>query len=157
MQVLLAKAYYRSGQKKDAADAASVVLKRYPFCFDANLVLAEILGTDRPESAQGYRQRVVELDPYAAQADNMFLAAEVSDAAVSLERLDWNGQPVGMTEDWGSSSAISLESGISDREVQPEWMKASYTEETPLSAPAFDSDKMPHPSLHFPLTTSRTS
>ncbi|MCK7505749.1 MAG: hypothetical protein MZV70_17800 [Desulfobacterales bacterium] len=51
----------------------SAVLKRYPFCLDANLVLAEILGTDRPESAQGYRQRVVELDPCAAQvADNMF-------------------------------------------------------------------------------------
>lgn len=142
MQVLLARAYYKSGQKKDAADAASTVLKRYPFCLDANLVLAEILGADRPESAQAYRRRVIELDPYAAQAaDSLFRSNEVSDAAVSLEHLDWNGQPVGMSTDWASTRAIELESGISDREAQPEWMKASFADETPLSAPAFDSEQ----------------
>src|SRR5512139_2559997 len=65
MQVLLAKAYFKSGQKNDAASAASNVLKRYPYCLDANLVLAEILGSDRPESAQVYRKRVIALDPYA--------------------------------------------------------------------------------------------
>ncbi len=145
MQVLLAKAFYRSGQKKDAADAASAVLKRYPFCLEANLVLAEILGTDRPESAHGYRQRVVELDPYAAQvADSMFRAAEVSDAAVSLEHLEWNGQPVGMSTDWGTERAISLESGVRDRETQPDWLKESFPSETPppLSAPTFGSEPM---------------
>ena len=144
MQALLAKAYYRSGQKNNAADAASAVLKRYPFCLDANLVLAEVLGTDRPESAQTYRHRVIELDPYAAQAvDNMFLANEVSDAAVSIEHLDWNGQPVGMTEDWSSERAIALESGVRDREEQPDWLKGSFTTETPphLSAPAFASEQ----------------
>jgi tetratricopeptide (TPR) repeat protein len=137
MQVLLAKAYYRSGQKKDAADAASAVLKRYPFCLDANLVLAEILNTDRPESAQTYRRRVIELDPYAAQAvDNMFLAGAVSDAAISIDHLEWNGQPVGMTADWSTSRAIDLESGT--REEQPDWLKTS---EPPLSAPAFASEQ----------------
>jgi hypothetical protein len=63
MQVLLAKAYYRSGQKNDAADVASALLRRYPYCLDANRVLIEILGSERPESAQVYRQRVNELDP----------------------------------------------------------------------------------------------
>ena len=142
MQVLLAKAYYRSGQKKDAADTASAVTKRYPFCLDANLVLAEILGTDRPETAQTYRHRVIELDPYAAQAvENMFRANEVSDAAVTLEHLDWNGQPVGMTEDWATSNAIGLESGLSRGDEQPEWMKTAFDEEAPPSAPAFGSEE----------------
>jgi tetratricopeptide (TPR) repeat protein len=131
MQVLLAKAYYKSGQKKDAADAASVVLKRYPFCLDANLVLAEVLGADRPESAQIYRHRVIELDPYAAQVvEDMFRANEVSDAAVSMEHLEWNGQPVGMSTDWASSRAIGLEAGTSDRDEQPEWMRTSFPEES---------------------------
>ncbi|HSO12807.1 MAG TPA: tetratricopeptide repeat protein [Anaerolineales bacterium] len=139
MQILLAKAYYRSGQKNNAADAASVVLKRYPYCLDANLVLADILNTDHPESAQAYRHRVIELDPYAAQAvDNMFRSNEVSDAAVSLEHMEWNGQPVGMSVDWGTERAISLESGISDRETQPDWLKTS---KTPPSVPAFASEQ----------------
>ncbi|MEW6287487.1 MAG: tetratricopeptide repeat protein [Chloroflexota bacterium] len=135
MQVLLARAYFQSGQKKDAADAASAVLKRLPYCREANLVLAEVLGADRPESAQPYRQRVVELDPYAAQADNLFLSSEVSDAAVSIEQLDWKGQPVGMRADW-DSAAIALEGGV--RDEQPDWLKTSLQEEPPLSAPTLE-------------------
>ena len=142
MQVLLAKAYYKSGQRKDAADAASVVLKRYPFCLDANLVLAEVLGADRPESAQIYRHRVIELDPYAAQVvENMFHANEVSDAAVSIEHLEWNGQPVGMSADWSSSRAIGLEAGTSEPDEQPEWMKTSFPEESDPSALAPASEE----------------
>lgn len=137
MQVLLAKAYFRSGQKNDAADAASAVLKRYPFCLEANRVLAEILGADRPESAQVYRQRVVELDPYAFySADDLFRSGEVADAAVSIEHLEWTGQPLGLTEDW-SANAIAMESGIA-RE-QPDWMKTAFEEETPPAAPSFGS------------------
>src|SRR5258705_7773437 len=39
MQALLARAYYRSGLKNDAADTASSVLRTYPQCLDANRVL----------------------------------------------------------------------------------------------------------------------
>src|SRR5690242_6344385 len=111
MQALLAKAYYRSGLKNDAADAASAVLRSNPYNLDANRILVEILSVDHPENVQPYRQRVVELDPYASQVtSSMFLSNEVPDAAVTVERLDWNGQPVGMQSDWESRQAISLES-----------------------------------------------
>jgi tetratricopeptide (TPR) repeat protein len=126
MQVLLARAYYKSGQKKDAADAASAVLKRYPYCFDANRVLTEILGSDRPESAQAYRRHVVELDPYAAQVNGtVFQADEVGDPAVSLDHLDWNGQPVGMPAGWGTTGAIGLNTGSLGQDEQPEWLRNS--------------------------------
>src|SRR5574339_1251777 len=39
MQALLARAYYRSGLKNDAADAASSVQRRYPYSLDASRVL----------------------------------------------------------------------------------------------------------------------
>ncbi|GAB4450785.1 MAG: hypothetical protein OHK0041_13090 [Anaerolineales bacterium] len=144
IQALLARAYFQSGQKKDAADAASDVLKRLPYCREANLILAEILGVDRPESAQPYRQRVIDLDPYAAQADSLLRSAEVSDAAVSLEHLEWNGQEVGMRADW-SSAAIALED--SSRGEQPDWLKTSFQQqETPLSVPALDSEPPASPS-----------
>ena len=140
MQALLAKAYFKSGQKNDAADAASTALKRYPYCLDANRVLTEILGSDRPESAEVYRRRVYELDPYASQVNGtVFESKEVSDAAITLEQLDWNGQPVGMSSDWGSTGGISLKEG-----EQPDWLKNAAPMDgasTPPSAPAFVSEQ----------------
>src|SRR5215510_2630685 len=92
MESLLARAWFKSGQKNEAAEAANSVLRRYPYCLDANRVLVEILGAERPENAQAYRQRVVELDPYAAQVtDTIFESDEVNENAVALEHLDWNG------------------------------------------------------------------
>ena len=143
MQALLARAYYRSGQKNEAAEVASTLLRRYPYCLDANRVLVEILSVDRPENAQVYRQRVFELDPYAAHVNGtVFQSNEVSDAAVSLEHLDWNGQPVGTQAEWRDSQAIRLESGTgSDSQAQPDWLKSSIRDTSPTDPPqpkAFD-------------------
>ncbi|RPJ29197.1 MAG: hypothetical protein EHM33_01725 [Chloroflexi bacterium] len=143
MQVLLARAYYKSGLKNDAAEVASAVLRSNPNCFDANRVLVEILGVDHPESVQTYRQRVVELDPYAAQVtSSVFLSDEVPNMAVTLERLDWNGQPVGMQTDWETTQAISLESG-QRRDEQPDWLKNNFGETPspvqPTPVPTFDA------------------
>lgn len=144
MQALLARAHYKSGARNDAVDAALALLQRLPYALDANRVLVEVLSGDRNDAAQSYRQRVVELDPYAAQVTgNIFLANEVSDAAVALERLDWNGQPVGMQSDWRETQAISLESP-SSRNEQPDWLKNPFGETNtpppaqPTSALAFD-------------------
>lgn len=126
MQTLLARACYKSGAKNDAVDAALAVLQRYPYSLDANRVLVEVLSADRNENAQAYRQRLVELDPYAAQVTgSVFQSNDVSDAAVSLERLDWNGQPVGMQSDWREAQAIGLESGA-PADQEPDWLKNSY-------------------------------
>lgn len=144
MQALLARAHFKSGAKNDAVDAALALLQRLPYALDGNRVLVEVLSADRNENAQSYRQRVVELDPYAAQvAGSVFQSNEVADAAVSLERLDWNGQPVGMGTgaDWRESQGIGLESGRS-RDEQPDWLKGSAGAVTPppLSQPSSPFD-----------------
>src|SRR5512146_2836703 len=132
MQVLLARAYYKSGLKNDAAEVASTVLRSNPYCLDANRVLVDILGADHPESVQSYRQRVVELDPYAAQVtSSVFLSDEVPNMAVTLERLDWNGQPVGMQADWQETQAISLES-TPPQDQQPDWLTSNSSASQPL-------------------------
>src|SRR5829696_4378234 len=124
MQALLARACYRSGLKNEAADVASALLRRYPYSLDANRVLVEILGADHPENAQLYRQRVMELDPYAGQVTGtIFQSSEAADASVNIERLDWNGQPVAMQPDWGETNAIGLESGA-PRDEQSDWMNS---------------------------------
>jgi tetratricopeptide (TPR) repeat protein len=159
MQVLLSRAYYRSGLKNDAAEVASTVLRNYPYCLDANRVLVDILGADRPESAQTYRQHVIELDPYAAQVSgSIFSSNEVPDLAVSVERLDWNGRPVGMHTDWEPTPTVSLESGQRSDE-QPDWLKSTFSETSPDltqggPAPSFDmstlSDKPAEPAEDIP-------
>jgi len=142
MQILLARAYYKSGQKNDAADSASALLRRYPYCLDANRVLVEILGSERPESAQIYRQRVNELDPYAAQVNgSVFQSNEVSDAAVTIDHFEWSGGQSEMQADWRSTQAIGLESG-SSRNEQPDWLKNASSSPNafpPLSQPEPDS------------------
>ena len=151
MSVLLARAYFKSGQKNDAADAANSVLRRYPYCLDANRVLVEILSADRPESAQTYRQRVFELDPYATQVSgSVFQSNEVGDNAVMIERLDWNGQPVSAPSDWGATKAIAPESGFRQTgqltQGEPDWLKMGLADSTPASKPT--------PTVVPPLPTS---
>jgi tetratricopeptide (TPR) repeat protein len=120
MQALLARALYKSGSRNEAADVATSLLRRYPYSLDANRVLAEILGSEHAETAQMYRQRVFELDPYAAQVTgSIFLASAVSDAAVNVERLDWDGRPVVLQPDW-TDRAISPETG-----EQTDWSEPS--------------------------------
>ncbi|HET9587182.1 MAG TPA: tetratricopeptide repeat protein [Anaerolineales bacterium] len=159
MQALLARAYYRGGLKNEAAEVASSVLRNYSYCLDANRVLMEILGSDRSESAQIYRQRVVELDPYAAHVTGaVFQSDEAPEAAVNVERLDWNGQPVALQPDWGTSQAISLEESGA-QEGQPEWLRSVFDEpltqpppqplgpiqDQPAVVPPFDTSAQPTP------------
>jgi hypothetical protein len=139
MQGLLARAYYHSGAKNDAAEAASAVLRTEPYALDANRILVEILGADHPENVQAYRQRIIELDPYAAQVSgSIFQADEVPDVAVTLERLDWSGQPAGIQPGWENKEALSLEGGRRSEE-EPDWLKSTFSETPPLVGQPFDA------------------
>jgi len=133
MQVLLARAYFQGGQKVDASDLCSQLLKRYPYCFDANRIMVELLpATDRAENTQVYRHRVNELDPYALFAkESIFRSNEVPDASVNLERLEYTGQSVEVAPDWGTSLGIGLTSGSSISSEQPDWLKAGLSESQP--------------------------
>ena len=134
MEALLARAHYRSGQKNEAVEVASSLLRRYPLCLDANAVLVDILGADKLESVQENRQRVIELDPYAAHVSGSILdSSSAPDSAVSLERLDWSGQSVSMPSDWRETRGISLQAASPE---EPEWLKKSLeqTETTPPPA-----------------------
>ena len=135
MQALLARAYFKSGQKNEAVEVSSALLRRYPYCLDPNRVLAEILGAEKPENAKAYRQRVIELDPYAAHVNgSLFQAGDTPDMAVMLDRLEWNGQPVDGQAEWRDSRSISLE-GERSRDEQPDWLRAASRDTTPTVRP----------------------
>jgi tetratricopeptide (TPR) repeat protein len=128
LQVLLARVFYRAGQKVETTEICTSLLKRYPYCLDANRVLVEILpGTSRAENTQVYRHRVNALDPYSAFATpTIFNAPEVADAAVTMERLLYQADA------WAPAN-YGLES-VKDQ-ATPEWLttkEAPAGEETPI-------------------------
>ena len=126
LQVMLSRAYYRSGQKVEAAEMAATLLKKYPYCMDALRVLVDVLpGTARAENSQVYRDRLQKLDPYEAfVVDSAFAADQVSDSAVDLERLEYRpgAMPGSPQPDWASSLGIKL-NNENKAEPQPEWLQ----------------------------------
>lgn len=145
MQTLLAKACYLNGQKSDAASISTDVLSRQPYCLDANRLMAEILAaTQRAEAAQEYRQRVIELDPYAAfVTDSLFRSENVADGAVNLERLEYSGPVV------EGASAFGLGTGAErlmpgHPRTEPEWLSSGGA---PQPTPGLDAAK---PAQHAP-------
>jgi tetratricopeptide (TPR) repeat protein len=157
LKPLLALAYFRAGQKVEASEICSQLISQFPYCLDANRTLIEILpGTGMAESANAYKQRVVELDPYAAHArGSIFQTNDAPDAAVNLERLDYKGQPVEIAPEWGKSLGIGLEAATAST-AQPDWMKPNYpTEsvppfETPRAAPFEFAQDKPEPAAPAP-------
>jgi tetratricopeptide (TPR) repeat protein len=143
MKVLLAQAYFHAGQRADASDICQQLLKRYPYCLDANRIMVELLqSSDSVETTQVYRHRVGELDPYANFVQgSIFRSNEVSDAAINLERFEYTGAEVDQTA-WRASS-IDLSTSNS-RTSEPDWLTADYpsaasmpsAEQAPVAAQA---------------------
>jgi tetratricopeptide (TPR) repeat protein len=143
MQALLALAYFRSGQKADASQIANQLLNRPggEFGFESNRVMVELLqGSDSAEDLQTYRQRVNELDPYAAVTQgSVFQSGMVSDAGVTLERLEYDGQ-IMETSSAGSAwnpPGISLTSPSQ----QPDWLAASASPTDEAPAPVSNTEQ----------------
>jgi tetratricopeptide (TPR) repeat protein len=125
LQVMLARAYFRVGQKVEAAEMAAHLLKKYPYCLDALRVLVEVLpGTSRAENTQVYRQRLPLLDPYSSfVTGSVFNSDQVADATVNLERLEYQpGRQAATSQPtWAASLGIKLEE---ERRAgaQPAWL-----------------------------------
>ncbi len=125
MKVLLGQAYFHAGQRADASDICQQLLKRYPYCLDANRIMVELLqSSDSVETTQVYRHRVGELDPYANFVQgSIFRSNEVSDAAINLERFEYTGAEV----DQAAWRASSIDLSTSDsRTSEPDWLTADY-------------------------------
>jgi tetratricopeptide (TPR) repeat protein len=135
MQVLLARAYFHAGQKGESGEICSQLIRRYPYCLDANRVLVELLpGEEDAEKAQVYRARVIELDPYAAfVTGSIFRSDDVPDEAVSIDHLEWDGQPVEMDAEWDSNLGIGITGGATPTGEEPSWLKSASADDIPAS------------------------
>src|SRR5512143_3896537 len=157
MQTLLARSHFRNGQKAEAADICNQLLSRYPYCLDANRLMVEIApSTGRADAAQEFRQRVIELDPYAAFAsDSLFHADSVPDSQVTIERLGYSGEVAEMPPSLGigletdapsRSRAVNVTPAPDQAEAVPadlpEWLRTgAETASTAPSIPAAPEQK----------------
>ena len=131
LQVMLARAYFRAGQKVEAAEMAATLLKKYIYCMDPLRILVDVLpGTGHGDDTQIYRQRLRMLDPYSAfSSSTTFGSDQVADTAVNLERLEYNkdANPSGIQPDWAASLGIKL-ADEKPNEKAPIWMKTGDAE-----------------------------
>jgi tetratricopeptide (TPR) repeat protein len=128
MQSLLARAYFRNGQDTEATQVCTELLGRYPYCLEANRLMAAMLvRSGREDLGEQFRQRLNELDPYAAFASESLLhTADVADSAITLDRLKY--------------SAAEVDDGAVERlDAQPESTAVSFD----AHAPGWLSDGAP--------------
>ena len=154
LQVLLACVYARAGQRVDAAENASAVLRKLPNCLDANRIMADVLtGTERNAEVQAIRQRVIAIDPYAAHVSPKIPSPDqVPDQTISLEKFVWKpgqaavtGQPA-----WATSLGVQIGEAGESKEVIPEWLSGVSSGDSqptagklpfePPRTPAFESE-----------------
>jgi tetratricopeptide (TPR) repeat protein len=138
LQVMLARAYYRAGQKVEAAEAAANLLKKYNYCLDALRILVDVLPeSSQTENTQVYRQRLHMLDPYSSfVAGSVFSTDQVPDASVNVERLEYvpSAVPASTQPNWASTLGIKL-AEEKRSESTPEWMTTKAPAETRVEKP----------------------
>jgi tetratricopeptide (TPR) repeat protein len=139
LQVMLARAYYRSGQKVEAAEVAANLLKKYNYCLDALRILVDVLPeSSQTENTQVYRQRLHMLDPYSSfVAGSVFSTDQVADASVNLERLEYvaGAAPASPQPNWAATLGIKL---VEEKhsETAPDWLTSGIAAGKPAQKSA---------------------
>ena len=133
LQVMLARMYFLAGQRVEAVETCSNLLKKLPYCLEANRVISAILpDTERKEETQVYRERVMSLDPYLVLASPYETSSEnVRDQVVVIEKLDYKESQMeeGSQPSWASSIGVSLEGFGAGGEPIPDWLQAVSQEQ----------------------------
>ncbi|HJW91731.1 MAG TPA: helix-hairpin-helix domain-containing protein [Anaerolineales bacterium] len=151
LQIMLARAYHRAGQRVEAAETASQLLIKFPYCLEANRILADILvGTERASEIEIYRQRVIALDPYYAHLPPGALSSDQApDAAISLERQVYlPGEPFPAIQP--AAREASPLAGAAGEEELPSWLteveaEAQSLQTSPTEIDAWESAATPQP------------
>ncbi|RPI85313.1 MAG: hypothetical protein EHM41_11215, partial [Chloroflexi bacterium] len=143
LQVLLARMYFLSGQQVEAVDTCSSLIKKLPYCLEANRILAKILPeTGRKEDSQAYNQRVNALDPYLLHASPTSLTAdEVPDNLVVTDKLEFvrtthAGETTSQPE-WAASLGVQVDNLTKKDQSLPEWLSGETDGAKPGEVPPF--------------------
>ena len=91
LEIILAKMYSELDQKSQAIDQLTIILNKIPYCYEANLLMNQILlNTNRSEEAKTYQQGLIAIDPYFEFISTQFPAPDlVPDDSVLIEKIEW--------------------------------------------------------------------
>ncbi len=123
LEIVLARMYYQTGQKAEAAEICSRLVSKLPFCLEANRVLADVLPeTSRSEDANIYQQRLVALEPYLAYLSETALdIQQVPENAITLDWLEWTPSiETDQQPTWAKSLGIQIDEKASEK--MPDWL-----------------------------------
>ncbi len=133
LQVLLADMYAKNGQPSEAIEVCSSLIKRLPYCLEANRLLIKLLPEpERSDEIKICKQRLVALDPYEAHiSPNAPRAEDVPDQAVMIPRLDWDGgtpfQEADERPEWATAIGADVEGLAPEEDGLPSWLAESPT------------------------------
>ena len=128
LKLLLARNYLRVGQRVEAVDVCNTLLRKLPYCLEANQIMAEVLAkSERAEDALAYRRRVASLDPYEAHVSPLLPnAGRVPDGTVTVERLSYQpGMPLvpgDYQPEWAASLGVHVPEEYPGLDEFPEWL-----------------------------------
>lgn len=90
LEIILARCYYLSGQEVETIELCSRLVKKLPYCYEANLILADLLpSTSKAEDAKIFQQRARAIDPYLSfTSPEAPTSDQVPDNAITMERRD---------------------------------------------------------------------
>ena len=142
LEIVLARMYYQTGQKAEAAEICSRLVMKLPYCLEANRILADVLPeTSRSDDAKIYQQRLIALEPYLAyQSDASQGDQQIPDNAVTLDHLEWipslesSQQPA-----WANT--LGLEIDEKEEEQTPDWLSGLSEEKQDT----FKAEDIPQP------------
>jgi len=123
--VLLAQAHFRAGQRFEAAEVCSKLLKALPYCLEANYILGEVLAnSERAIEAKTFQRRAQALNPYLAHlSPNAPVAEMVPDSAVVIEKMIWTPGEAPQQPAWAASLGVDLEEDTAAiDESLPDWL-----------------------------------
>ena len=134
LSILLARLYYLSGQKVEAAEIASSLITKLPYCVEANRILMEILPeTSRADEARSFQRKVYDLDPYIEFiTPHTPTSAQVAEQTVMVEHFDWQpSMQENQAPDWARNIGLQWEEKKEDD--LPDWLNTVGTANTALS------------------------
>jgi tetratricopeptide (TPR) repeat protein len=144
LQVLLASSLFEAGSLQEAADICNALLKKLPYCREANRILGLVLwNTGKHEEAEKFFQRLISLDPYV-DTDTLRTENRLSNhpaQAILLPKLEWEAQlKTDKTKQpsWAASLGIKIEEPSSKAEAIPSWLNSPASRPSaPAPATAF--------------------
>ncbi len=148
LMVLLAEALYQNGQAVEAANMAASLLRKLPYCLQANRLMARVLEeTGRVEEAEPYLQRLYALDPYEAYRSPSRPTVDlVPDEAVQLEQLEWMPEMASPAA-WEEAPADQPLASAEEAHSLPSWFGEPEGLEEPAEpeeeTPALESAELP--------------